>query len=198
MLKNVQYLISETNPDNIGPAVAEVCFVGRSNVGKSTLLNALCGRVLARVSRTPGRTRTINIFSAGKDRWLVDLPGYGYAEVPKNERRDWGPMIEGYLSGRPNLRMIFCLIDAKVGPTPLDSQMHEWLVSQNLPWRIVATKADQVRSSEVKKQCQAIAHVFSLQPSDIAWVSASQGQGIQELKTTVSRLLSTPSKTNYA
>ncbi|MBK8576298.1 MAG: ribosome biogenesis GTP-binding protein YsxC [Elusimicrobia bacterium] len=189
MLNHVQYLISETNPGNLGPSTAEVSFVGRSNVGKSTLLNALCGHVLARVSKTPGRTRMINVFSAGKDRWLVDLPGYGYAVVPKNERREWGPMIEGYLTGRANLRMIFCLIDAKVGPTPLDTQMHEWLISQNLPWRIVATKADQVRSSLAKKQRQDIAHVFGLQPNDIAWVSASKGLGIQELKTEVSRLL---------
>lgn len=189
MLKNVQYLISETNPDNIGPAVAEVCFVGRSNVGKSTLLNALCGRVLARVSRTPGRTRMINIFSAGKDRWLVDLPGYGYAEVPKNERRDWGPMIEGYLTGRPNLRMIFTLIDAQVGPTKLDIQMHEWLVSLGLPWRVVATKADQVRQSSAFKQRRAIAETLGLLPENVAWVSAREGDGIQTLKSEVASLL---------
>jgi GTP-binding protein len=192
MLNHVQYLISDTNPANLGPSAAEVSFVGRSNVGKSTLLNALCGQTLARVSKTPGRTRMINIFTAGKDRWLVDLPGYGYAVVPKNERREWGPMIEGYLTGRPHLRMIFCLIDAKVGPTPLDIQMHQWLISLNLPWRIVATKADQVRSSLAKQRRQDIAHVFGLSPSDIAWVSASKGLGIQELKTEVSRLLSTP------
>lgn len=189
MLKNVQYLISETNPNTIGPAVAEVCFVGRSNVGKSTLLNALCGRVLARVSRTPGRTRTINIFSAGKDRWLVDLPGYGYAEVPKNERRDWGPMIEGYLTGRPNLRMIFTLIDAQVGPTKLDIQMHEWLVSLGLPWRVVATKADQVRQSSAFKQRRAIAETLGLLPENVAWVSAREGDGIQTLKSEVASLL---------
>jgi len=189
VLKNVQYLISETNPDNIGPAVAEVCFVGRSNVGKSTLLNALCGRVLARVSRTPGRTRMINIFSAGKDRWLVDLPGYGYAEVPKNERRDWGPMIEGYLTGRPNLRMIFTLIDAQVGPTKLDIQMHEWLVSLGLPWRVVATKADQVRQSSAFKQRRAIAETLGLLPENVAWVSAREGDGIQTLKSEVASLL---------
>lgn len=189
MLRNIKYLISETNPRNLGPSAAEVCFVGRSNVGKSTLINALCGQGIARVSRTPGRTRMINVFTVGQDRWLVDLPGYGYAEVPKNERREWGPMIEGYLTGRPTLRMIFTLIDAQVGPTKLDIQMHEWLDSQELPWRIVATKADQVRSSQAAKQRQTIAQTFSLQPKEISWVSAREGLGMQDLKTEVVGLL---------
>ena len=131
----------------------------------------------------------INIFSAGKDRWLVDLPGYGYAEVPKNERRDWGPMIEGYLTGRPNLRMIFTLIDAQVGPTKLDIQMHEWLVSLGLPWRVVATKADQVRQSSAFKQRRAIAETLGLLPENVAWVSAREGDGIQTLKSEVASLL---------
>lgn len=189
VLKNVRYLISETNPRNLGPSNAEVCFVGRSNVGKSTLINALCGQGIARVSRTPGRTRMINVFTVGQDRWLVDLPGYGYAEVPKNERREWGPMIEGYLTERPTLRMIFTLIDAQVGPTKLDIQMHEWLASQELPWRIVATKADQVRSSQAAKQRQAVAETFGLQPKEISWVSAREGLGMQDLKTEVVGLL---------
>jgi GTP-binding protein len=189
MWKNVRYLISETNPKNLGPSRSEVSFVGRSNVGKSTLINALCGQVIARVSRTPGRTRMINVFTLGQDRWLVDLPGYGYAEVPKNERRDWGPMIEGYLTGRPNLRMVFCLIDAKVGPTPLDLQMHEWMIDQKIPWRLVATKADQVRSTLAAKQRHDIAQMFGLQPKDVAWVSARKGLGLQEIKTEVIRFL---------
>jgi GTP-binding protein len=193
MLNNVRYLISETNPLNLGPSVSEVCFVGRSNVGKSTLINALCGHTIARVSRTPGRTRMINVFTVGQDRWLVDLPGYGYAEVPKNERREWGPMIEGYLTGRPTLRMIFTLIDAQVGPTKLDIQMHEWLVSLGLPWKIVATKADQVRPSQTAKQRQALVRLFGLEQKDAAWVSAREGTGMPALKLEVARLLTAPS-----
>ena len=185
MLRNIKYLISETNPRNLGPSAAEVCYVDRSNVGKSTLINALCGQGIARVSRTPGRTRMINVFTVGQDRWLVDLPGYGYAEVPKNERREWGPMIEGYLTGRPTLRMIFTLIDAQVGPTKLDIQMHEWLDSQELPWKIVATKADQVRSSQAAKHRQSIAQTFSLQPTEISWISAREGLVMQYLNTEV-------------
>lgn len=189
MLNNVQYLISEKNVRNLPTSAAEVCFVGRSNVGKSTLINALCGQRIARVSGTPGRTRMINVFTVGGDRWLVDLPGYGYAEVPKNERQAWGPMIEGYLTGRPTLRMIFTLIDAQVGPTKLDVQMHDWLVSLGLPWRVVATKADQVKPSQTAKQRHAVAQIFGIEPKDVAWVSAKKGVGIQDLKIAVSSLL---------
>lgn len=131
----------------------------------------------------------INVFTVGGDRWLVDLPGYGYAEVPKNERQAWGPMIEGYLTGRPTLRMIFTLIDAQVGPTKLDVQMHDWLVSLGLPWRVVATKADQVKPSQTAKQRHAVAQIFGIEPKDVAWVSAKKGVGIQDLKIAVSSLL---------
>jgi GTP-binding protein len=193
LLKNAIYLISETRPGNLVNSRAEVCFVGRSNVGKSTLLNALCGKGIARVSSTPGRTRMINVFSVGEDRWLVDLPGYGYAEVPKGERRNWGAMVEGYLVERPNLRMVFTLIDAKVGPTPLDVQMHEWLVSKGLPWRVVATKIDQVKKSIAGNQRRLVAKTFGLLPEGIAWVSAAKGLGIKELKAEVTGLLLKPS-----
>src|SRR6185369_16248007 len=105
------------------------------NVGKSSLLNALCRKPLARVSNTPGRTRTINVFVIGADRWLVDLPGYGFATGPAEEREGWAAMIEGYLQGRPSLKMIFVLIDGKVGPTKLDLQTLKWLEEKGLPWR---------------------------------------------------------------
>jgi GTP-binding protein len=128
-LDDVKFLLSETDPKRLGACAAEVAFVGRSNVGKSTLLNAVCRKDLAKVSSTPGRTRTINVFLAGKDKWLVDLPGYGFALGPEAERAAWGAMIEGYLSGRASLKMIFVLIDAKVGPTKLDLQMVKWVTA---------------------------------------------------------------------
>lgn len=186
----VKFLLSETDPSRLGSCAAEVTFVGRSNVGKSTLLNALCRKTLARVSNTPGRTRTINVFEDGPQRWIVDLPGYGYASGPEAERESWQAMIEGYLTGRAGLRMIFVLVDAKVGPTKLDLQMLKWLESANLPWRVVATKADQVKSSLTSARRRDAAHAMGLAPEDIAWVSAEKGWGIKELRGEVSTLLS--------
>ena len=189
LFEDVKYLLSETAPERLGPCAAEVTFVGRSNVGKSTLLNALCRKDLARVSNAPGRTRTINVFLAGRDRWLVDLPGYGYIEDRPAERSGWGAMIEGYLTGRPTLRMVFVLIDAKVGPTRLDLQMLKWLEAKGLPWRAVATKADQVKASRAVAQRRDVAHALGLQPEDLAWVSADTGLGVRELRAETAALL---------
>jgi GTP-binding protein len=189
-LENARYLMSETDPKKLGPCLAEIAFVGRSNVGKSSLLNALCRKDLARVSGTPGRTRAINIFLIGKDCWLVDLPGYGFARGPKQERESWEAMIENYLTKRPNLRMVFALIDAEVGPTKLDFQMQVWLTANGLPWRAVATKADQVPPSKSVQQRRNIAQDLNLPPEGLAWVSAKKNIGVQELRAEAVRLLS--------
>lgn len=188
-LQSVEYLLSETDPARLTECAAEVAFVGRSNVGKSSLLNALCRRNVARVSGTPGRTRAINVFQAGFGRWLVDLPGYGFAVGPAAELEGWGPMIEGYLRGRPSLRMIFTLIDAKVGPTKLDLRMAKWLDAGEVPWRPVATKADQVKSSQAQGRRRELAHAMGLEPEDLAWVSALKGLGVPELRQEVAALL---------
>ncbi len=188
-LDDVKYFISETDPKRLGTCVAEITFVGRSNVGKSTLLNALCRKDLARVSNTPGRTRTINVFLVGRDRWLVDLPGYGFAKGPREERAGWGPMIENYLTGRPTLKMVFSLIDAKVGPTKLDFEMHDWLDAKGLPWRAVATKADQVQASRAVLHRRDIALEMGLEPEQLAWVSAQKNIGVRELRAEAAALL---------
>lgn len=188
-LEAVEYLFSETDPSRLTECASEVAFVGRSNVGKSSLLNAVCRKEVARVSNTPGRTRAIVVFKAGHDRRLVDLPGYGYAAGPESEREGWGPMIEGYLRGRPSLRMIFALIDAKVGPTKLDLQMLRWLDAEKLPWRPVATKADQVKASRVQAHRRDAAHALGVQPPELAWVSAHEGLGMKELRAEVTNLL---------
>ena len=188
-LDAVKFLLCETDPSKLGPCGGEVTFVGRSNVGKSTLLNAVCRKDIARVSSTPGRTRTINVFLAGKDRWIVDLPGYGFATGPKEETDGWKAMVESYLTGRTALRMIFVLIDAKVGPTERDLRMLKWLEHQGLPWRPVATKADQVKASRTVAQRRDVAHAMGLQPEDLAWVSAEKGLGLRELRGEVAALL---------
>jgi GTP-binding protein len=187
---DVRFLKSATDVSQLGACHAEVAFVGRSNVGKSSLLNALVRRKqLARVSKTPGRTREINVFLTGPDRWIVDLPGYGYAKVSAKERSAWQGMLEGYLTTRETLRVIFVLVDAEVGPTPLDHQMIEWLQSIDRDYRVVATKADRVKSSRQLAQRRDVAAVLGLTAPDIAWVSSSTGTGIDELRREVAEIL---------
>jgi len=191
-LMDARFLKSATDVSRLGDCHSEVAFVGRSNVGKSSLLNALVRqKQLARTSKTPGRTREINVFLAGPDRWIVDLPGYGYAKRPAKERSAWQGMIERYLTTRETLRMIFVLVDAEVGPTPLDLQMIEWLESIDRDYCIVATKSDRVKASRQHAQRRDVAAVLGLTAPDIAWVSSSTGTGIDDLRREVAEILST-------
>ncbi|MET0911456.1 MAG: ribosome biogenesis GTP-binding protein YihA/YsxC [Ilumatobacteraceae bacterium] len=175
----------------------EVAFVGRSNVGKSSLVNALANqKQLARVSNTPGRTQLINMFSADRpnDRdtesapttgTVVDLPGYGYAKASKAVRRGWPAMIEGYLLERQNLAMVFVLVDGEIGPTKLDVQMLEWLRYNGVPHTVVATKMDKVKSSKRATRRKELAAGCLLDLGDIVWVSATKGDGIDTLRSLV-------------
>ena len=167
----------------LGP---EVSFVGRSNVGTSSLINALARqRQLARVSNTPGRTQLINVFSHSDGGAVVDLPGYGYAKVPGRVRKDWPEMIEGYLLDRETLVMVFVLVDGEIGPTPLDVQMLEWLRYNDVPHTVVATKSDKVKSSKRQRRKRDLAEGCMLETGDIVWVSAAKGDGIDRLRDLV-------------
>lgn len=181
-LNDVRFLTSASDATQLGACRAEVALVGRSNVGKSSLLNVLSKGRLARVSRTPGRTRLINVFLAGPDRWIVDLPGYGYAAGPRAESDAWQTMIEGYLIGRPSLRLVFVLVDAEVGPTKLDLQMQDWLRHVRIPHYIVATKTDQVESGRQVGRRRDVAAALGLAPEAVAWVSSRSGRGLAELR----------------
>src|SRR5690606_5842515 len=125
----------------------EISVVGRSNVSKSSHINALANRKgLANVSKTPGRTQLLNCFALPDGTTIVDCPGYGYAKVSKAQRAQWGAMIERYLTGREQLRMVMVLVDGEVGPTKLDQSILEWLREEGLPHQVVATKHDKVKA----------------------------------------------------
>ena len=168
------------------PAGIEVAFAGRSNVGKSSLINALANqKQLARVSNTPGRTQLINIFGHDGGGTLVDLPGYGYAKVPGRIRKDWQQMIEGYLLERDSLEMVFVLVDGEIGPTPLDVQMLDWLRENGVPHTVVATKTDKVRSSHRQRRKRELADGCQLEPGDVVSVSVTNGAGLDQLRALV-------------
>lgn len=156
----------------------EVAIVGRSNVGKSTLINALSGRrALAGVGKRPGHTRALHIYRGGRLA-LVDLPGYGYAEVSKKLRAGWGELIESYLSEREALRGVLLVIDARHGPTPLDLQMWDWLMAHALPVRVVATKWDLVKASRRPARLAAMQEAL---PTEVTPFSGKTGAGKREL-----------------
>jgi GTP-binding protein len=168
---------------------SELAIAGRSNVGKSSLINALANRKsLARVSKTPGATRLLNVYEldpAGSGRWLVDLPGFGYAKAPEQEQDRWAHMIDQYINHRENLGAVLLLIDGLVGPTDLDLQSIEWFNHIDLPITFVATKHDRVKSSKRPGRKQALADGCGVDPSEVRWVSASKGTGIPELRSEI-------------
>lgn len=172
----------------------EVAFAGRSNVGKSSLINALTGRTsLARVSVTPGRTRELNFFSLGKDGalYLVDMPGYGYAKASKSEVKDWARLIHDYLKGRRELKRVFLLIDARHGIKPNDTETMKMLDQAAVSYQVVLTKADKPKASELAALKEKIARDLAKHPAaypEIVTTSARMGSGIDELRAAVASL----------
>lgn len=182
----IRFVSSASRTHQLPESDREVAFVGRSNVGKSSLINALANqRQLARVSNTPGRTQLINLFEHAGGGTLVDLPGYGYAKVPGHVRKDWGAMIEGYLLERDGLEMVFILVDGPIGPTPLDVQMLDWLRDNEVPHTVVATKMDKVKSSKRRTRKGELAAGCMLDTGDIVWVSAAKNVNVDQLRDLV-------------
>lgn len=170
---------------------SEVAFAGRSNVGKSSLINALLNRrSLARVSGSPGKTRTLNFYNINDAFRIVDLPGYGYAKVSKQEAQRWGPMIENYLANRQNLLRVIQLVDIRHKPTAEDRQMYEWLRHYGLSGTVIATKADKVSGNERAKCLAQIRRELDLGADDaVIPVSTLKKTGISDVLDAIDALL---------
>jgi GTP-binding protein len=164
----------------------EVAFLGRSNVGKSSLLNALAGvKNLARVSSTPGRTRLVNFFRVGDDLYLADLPGYGYAKVSESTRRDWERLVTSYLVERAPLALAVLLVDLRHEPSDGDETMRNWLEHEDVPYVVAATKADKLGRGEAERRRRAIENAFGRTARRVFAVSAETRAGIDELWKTL-------------
>ena len=174
------------------PDRLEVCFAGRSNVGKSSLINALTGtKGLARASNTPGRTQEINFFTQGPELYLVDLPGYGYANAPLKVVEKWQRLLKQYLSGRQTLRRAFVLIDARHGVKPVDDEIMKLLDTSAVTFQCVLTKADKVKANDREKVLNQVRSALSKHPAafpEIVLTSSEKGDGIATLRSIIAHL----------
>ncbi len=185
MRTTTQFLLSAHSPAQFPAAtVPEIAFLGRSNVGKSSLLNALVGDKAAKVSSTPGRTRAINFFSVAdlnqnQKKIFADLPGYGYAKISKSISAEWPKFIEPYLAERETLALCVCLVDSNIPPRPADKQLLDWLRSVDRAFIVVATKIDRLSGNERTRNLAALSK--GLDVDEILPVSAKTGTGLREL-----------------
>tara|TARA_B100001121_G_scaffold296277_1_gene301479 strand:+ start:629 stop:1279 length:651 start_codon:yes stop_codon:yes gene_type:complete len=176
------------NPDKI-----EVCFSGRSNVGKSSLINALTGRKgLARASNTPGRTQEINFFSIPEKHYLVDLPGYGYADAPVKIVEQWQNLLKQYLAGRQSLRRAFMLVDGRHGVKKVDTEIMSMLDSSAVTFQVILTKLDKVKEKDRENTLEQVRSNLQKHPAafpEIILTSSEKGWGIQTLRSVIAKLV---------
>lgn len=180
--------ITSRFPENEWP---EIAFAGKSNVGKSSLINGLLNRkALARTSAQPGKTQTINFYNVNQSMYLVDLPGYGYAKVTQEIREKWGKLIERYLHGSKQLKAVFLLIDIRHEPSENDKRMYDWIVWNGYDPIIIATKLDKIKRSQIEKQLKLIRVGLAVKPgTKILPFSAETKQGRDEIWALIEELI---------
>ncbi len=170
----------------------EIVFVGRSNVGKSSMINALLNRkALARTSSTPGKTVCINFYDINQEIYLCDLPGYGYAQRAKNQREDWKVLIEGYFNSQRDIRLVVMLVDLRHPATKDDKVMYEYLTMMDLPFCITGTKADKLSKTAIIENTERLCQEFDVQ---IIPFSAQTKYGVEELKTIINQMITQQNK----
>jgi GTP-binding protein len=185
-ISSARFVKSATRPDDFPrDQRPEIAFCGRSNVGKSSLLNTLTDvRGLARTSSSPGRTQTINFFLINERMYFVDLPGYGYAKVSKTVRDSWGPMVEDYLQNREQLKLAVMLVDSRIPPVDSDVMMKRWLDHQVIPGTVVLTKTDKISNNQLQQALRQGARTFNTK--EIIAFSAVSGAGKDDLLSRIS------------
>lgn len=191
-INNAKFELSAVKPSQYPVSdLPEVTFVGRSNVGKSSLINSLLNRKnLAKVAATPGKTQVINFYNIDNKLYFVDLPGYGYAKVSKGVQASWAKFIETYLVKREQLKLIVMLVDIRHSPTSHDKLMHDWILSMELPYLVVATKKDKVPRSKIKPRLADIAKELNLDASNkLIPYSSETRQGRDELWDEIKKCL---------
>ncbi|MEL7609010.1 MAG: ribosome biogenesis GTP-binding protein YihA/YsxC [Bacillota bacterium] len=180
-IRKSEFIVSVAREGEYPPkSVAEIAMVGKSNVGKSSLINSLCNNFkLARTSQEPGKTRLINYFRINGEFYLVDLPGYGFARAPKSEQEKWGALMEAYL-GSGRVTHLFLLLDIRHSPTAEDRQMFRWILYYGVPFTLVATKSDKLARSKRKNEANLRAKELGAPPAAVAY-SAKNNEGREEL-----------------
>ena len=194
LITSAEFVTSAVRPQQYPPDdLPEFAFAGRSNVGKSSLINTLVSRKkLVLTSSTPGKTRLINFFRVNNAFMFVDLPGYGYARVSEVERRKWRPMIEQYLSNRENLKAVVVILDIRRIPGEEDAQLRGWLARREIPSVLVITKTDKLSKTAQIKQHKAIAGALEVDPEELLLFSSKSRQGLEELWRTLMDLATAP------
>ena len=191
IIKRAKFLLSQSKFGGFPQqGMPEIAMAGKSNVGKSSLINSLTRHSkLARTSSEPGKTRLINYYSINEEFLLVDLPGYGFARAPKSEQEKWSQMIEGYLTGSQQLKHVFHLVDIRHAPTKEDQMMTEYLRHYDIPFTVIATKADKLSKAQRSRSIPVICRTLVVQPWEVMTYSSEDLTGREALLDKIDEIL---------